>query len=116
MRRILAVAIGVMTIAGCGPRRVEVETGPATSGEVSLRVTNNLSQAVNIYIAGGTGTSTAGSEVFVKQIAANTSEWVPVRGYSEGASVTLRARTVDGARTYSRDNVVLQNMYEWRVP
>lgn len=111
MLRILTAVVIAVTAAGCGPRQVQVETGAATSNEVALRVTNNLSQAVNVYISGG-GTT----DVFVKQIGANSSEWVPVQGFSVGSVVTLRARTVDGARTYHKDNVVLENMYEWRVP
>lgn len=111
MLRILTAVVFAVTVAGCGPRQVQIETGATTSNEVALRVTNNLSQAVNVYISGG-GTT----DVFVKQIGANSSEWVPVQGFSVGSVVTLRARTVDGARTYHKDNVVLENMYEWRVP
>ncbi len=111
MLRILAVLCLATAAVGCAPRQVQIETGAATSNEVALRVTNNLSQAVNLYISGG-GTT----DVFVKQIGANSSEWVPVQGFSAGSMVTLRARTVDGARTYHKDNVVLESMYEWRVP
>ena len=111
MLRILTAVVFAVTAAGCGPRQVQIETGASTSNEVALRVTNNLSQAVNVYISGG-GTT----DVFVKQIGANSSEWVPVQGFTVGSVVTLRARTVDGARTYTKDNVVLENMYEWRVP
>lgn len=112
MLRILAAVVFAATAAGCAPRVVEVETGsPTSSREVALRVTNNLSQAVNVYVSGG-----AASDIFVKQIGANSSEWVPVQGFSVGSIVTLRARTVDGSRTYHKDNVALENMYEWRVP
>ncbi|MGI9141516.1 MAG: hypothetical protein ACR2GJ_10445 [Gemmatimonadaceae bacterium] len=112
MLRILTAFVLVTAVVGCGPRQVQIETGtPTSSREVALRVTNNLSQAVNVYISGG-GTT----DIFVKQIGANSSEWVPVQGFSAGSTVTLRARTVDGARTYHKDNIVLENMYEWRVP
>ena len=111
MLRILTAVVFAVAAAGCGPRQVQVETGAPTSNEVALRVTNNLSQAVNVYIS-GSGTT----DVFVKQIGANSTEWVPVQGFRVGSTVTLRARTVDGARTYHKDNVVLENMYEWRVP
>ena len=111
MLRILTAVVFAVAAVGCGPRQVQIETGATTSNEVALRVTNNLSQAVNVYISGG-GTT----DVFVKQIGANSSEWVPVQGFAVGSVVTLRARTVDGARTYTKDNVVLENMYEWRVP
>lgn len=111
MLRIMTAVFFAIAAAGCGPRQVQVETGTPSSSEVALRVTNNLSQAVNVYISGG-GTT----EVFVKQVGASSSEWVPVQGFSAGTIVTLRARTVDGARTYHKDNVVLESMYEWRVP
>jgi hypothetical protein len=105
----LAVAITVGASA-CGPRRVEVTTGPGPAADVALRFTNNLSQAVNLYI------TTGGSDVFLKQVSANSVEVVPVQGIASGTTVTLKARTVDGARTYTRDNVVLVSPYEWRVP
>lgn len=111
MLRILTAIVVATTVVGCGPRQVQVETGTPTSNEVALRVTNNLSQAVNVYISSGTTT-----DIFVKQIGANSSEWVPVQGFSAGSMVTLRARTVDGARTYTKNNVMLESMYEWRVP
>lgn len=111
LRILTAVVVLAVAAVGCGPRQVQIETGAQTSSEVALRVTNNLSQAVNVYIS-GSGTT----DVFVKQVGANSSEWVPVQGFSVGSVVTLRARTVDGARTYHKDNVVLENMYEWRVP
>lgn len=111
MPRILTAIIVATAVLGCGPRQVQVETGTPTTNEVALRVTNNLSQAVNVYISGGSTT-----DVFVKQIGANSSEWVPVQGFSKGSLVTLRARTVDGTRTYQKDSVVLEAMYDWRVP
>lgn len=99
----------VAAMAACA-RAVSVETGPQPASEVALRVTNNLSQAVNVYISRGT------SDVFMKQIGGNTVEWVPVQGFAAGSNVTLKARTVDGARTYTRDNVVLGSSVEWTVP
>jgi hypothetical protein len=39
-----------------------------------------------------------------------------VAGISAGTTVTLKARTVDGTRTYSRENVYLASNFEWRVP
>lgn len=111
MLRILTALVFATAVTACGARQVRIESGTPTTQEVALRVTNNLSQAVNVYISGG-GTT----DVFVKQIGANSSEWVPVQGFSLGSTVTLRARTVDGARTYHKDNIVLESMYEWRVP
>lgn len=111
MLRILAAIVLTTATVGCAPRQVQVETGTPANSEVALRVTNNLSQAVNVYISGGSTT-----DIFVKQIGANSAEWVPVQGFSAGSIVTLRARTVDGARTYHKDNIRLESMYEWRVP
>lgn len=106
----------VLTAAACGPRQVEVTTGPeravdvSTAADASIRITNNLSQAVNLYVTSG------GTDIFLKQVGASTAEVVPVRGLPAGTTVTLKARTVDGTRTYTRNNVYLGPAYEWRVP
>ena len=104
--------IAALTLSGsaCGPRQVEVTTGAQPAADVSVRFTNNLTQAVNLYVTSG------GTDVFLKQVAASSVEVVPVRGIAAGTTVTLQARTVDGTRTYSRDNVSLAANYEWRVP
>ena len=105
----MTLALALVT-ASCGPRQVDVSTGPAPAADVSIRFTNNLTQAVNLYV------TSAGTDVFLKQVAASSVEVVPVRGLSAGTTVTLKARTVDGTRTYSRDNIYLAANYEWRVP
>ena len=107
--QIAVLALALATTA-CGPRQVEVSTGPQPAADVSIRFTNNLSQAVNLYV------TTGGTDVFLKQVAPNAIENVPVRGLAAGSTVTLKARTVDGTRTYSRDNIYLAANYEWRVP
>ncbi|HEX2722971.1 MAG TPA: hypothetical protein VHM24_08635 [Gemmatimonadaceae bacterium] len=107
--RIATLALVVAAVA-CGPRQVEVSTGPQPAADVSVRFTNNLTQAVNLYVTSG------GTDVFLKQVAASSVEVVPIRGLSAGTTVTLKARTVDGTRTYSRDNVYLAANYDWRVP
>lgn len=107
--RVATLALLLATVA-CGPRQVEVSTGPQPAADVSIRFTNNLSQGVNLYV------TTGGTDVFLKQVAANSIENVPVRGLNAGTTVTLKARTVDGTRTYSRDNIYLAANYEWRVP
>jgi hypothetical protein len=111
MKRIVLLA-AVLTISAtaCGPRQVEVSTGAQPAADISIRFTNNLTQAVNLYV------TTAGTDVFLKQVAASSVEVVPLRGITAGQVVTLKARTVDGTRTYSRDNVSLSANYEWRVP
>jgi hypothetical protein len=105
----LALIVAAATSA-CGPRQVEVTTGAQPAADVSVRFTNNLTQAVNLYVTSG------GTDVFLKQVSANSVEMVPIRGLAAGTTVTLKARTVDGTRTYSRDNVSLSSNYEWRVP
>ena len=106
---LLFAALSISAVA-CGPRQVEVTTGAQPVADVSIRFTNNLTQSVNLYVTSG------GTDVFLKQIAASSVEIVPVRGIAAGTTVTLKARTVDGVRTYSRDNVSLAANYEWRVP
>jgi hypothetical protein len=108
MRHLLLAAV-LFTAAGCGPRQVLVTTGPQPESEISIRVTNNLSQAVNFYIRSGA------SDIFVKQISANSVEWVPVEGFRPGTTVTLVARPVSGTPTYSHA-VVLEQSMEWQIP
>ena len=108
--RSLLVSLALVASVACAGRQVEVRTGPTPAADVSIRFTNNISQAVNVYV------TTGGSDVFLKQVAANSVEVLPVSGMSAGSVVTLKARTVDGTRTYTRDNVALAANYEWRVP
>ncbi len=110
MKLLLASLALLISTSACGPRQVEVTTGAQPAADVSIRFTNNLTQAVNLYVTSG------GTDVFVKQVSANSVEVVPVRGITAGTTVTLKARTVDGTRTYSRDNIYLGANYEWRVP
>lgn len=107
---IASLALIVAATSACGPRQVEVTTGAQPAADVSLRFTNNLTQAVNLYV------TNAGTDIFIKQVSANTVEQVPIRGLAAGTTVTLKARTVDGTRTYTRDNIVLASSYDWRVP
>jgi len=110
MRSLFASLAMAIALTACGPRQVEVTTGAAPAADVSVRFTNNLTQAVNLYVTSG------GSDVFLKQVAPNSVEVVPIRGIAAGTTATLKARTVDGTRTYSRDNVYLGANYDWRVP
>jgi hypothetical protein len=93
----------------CGARQVEVRSSPRPTAEVSLSITNRLSQPINVYVVAD------GSEVFLKQVPANTSELIPVPNLPSGSTVQLRARTADGTRTYTRDNVVLSATVAWEV-
>jgi hypothetical protein len=109
--RTLVVSLSMLALAACGGRQVEVRTGPQPTADVAIHVTNNLSQAVNLYVVSG------GSDIFVKQIGANSVEHVPVAGVAAGSTVNLRAVTVDGQRTYTRNGVTLSStMFEWRLP
>jgi len=109
--RVLMVSLSMLVLAACGPRKVEVRTGPEPTTDVALHVTNNLSQAVNGYVVSGA------NDIFLKQVAANSVEHIPVSGVPAGSTVNLRAVTVDGTRTYTKDNVTLATtMYDWRLP
>jgi hypothetical protein len=106
----LIVALAVVFATACAGRQVEVTTGAEPAADAAIHITNNLSQAVNVYV------TTGGTDMLLKQVAANSTEHLPVRGIGTGSSVTLKAVTVDGTRTYTRKDVVLSSMYEWRVP
>jgi ABC-type glycerol-3-phosphate transport system substrate-binding protein len=106
---LIALALAVAT--ACGPRQVEVRTAPTTASEQAVQVTNNLSQAVNVYV-----TTSGSGEIFLRQIPANTVEKVAVQGVPSGASVTFKAVTVDGARTYQSRSVALAGLFVWGVP
>lgn len=114
MRTSLKAAIAMLALTGCGSmgggRQIEVRTGPTVQADVSVHLTNNLSQAINFYVVSG------GSDIFVKQVGSNSTEHVPILGVAAGSTVTLKAVTVDGTRTYTRANVALNGMYEWKVP
>jgi hypothetical protein len=115
MRSLLRASVLVLALTlatACGQRPVEVRTAPTTtSGEPTVTITNNLSQAVNVYAA-----TTANGELFLRQIPANTVEKVPVSGVPAGASVTFKAVTVDGSRTYQSRNAPLSGTFAWAVP
>lgn len=111
---VLGVLLAVTTIlAGCGPRQVDVRSDPvpaASDASYGIQFTNSLTQAVNVYVVSD------GTDLFVKQVAANTTELLPVRGLASTGPVRLRATTADGTRTYSKEDVVLTSAYQWRVP
>lgn len=109
MRNVLLAALVMVSAAACS-RKVEVQTAPSVSSAVQLKVTNTAAQAVSIYVTGG------GSEIFLKQVAANSTESLAVPGIAPGTTVRLRAMLADGSRSYTRDGVVLNDVFEWRVP
>jgi hypothetical protein len=118
------LVIALAAVTACGPRQVEVRTAPATSTAVeqTVQVTNNLSQAVNVYVinsAGGgaaTNGTNPGGETSLRQIPANTVEKVPVASVPAGRTVYFRAVTVDGSRTYQSRNIALTGTFLWSVP
>ena len=75
MRRLMLL-LGLGLVTACTGRQVEVTTGaePASEAAISLRVTNELAQPVNVYVVQN------GTEMFVRQVAANATEVVAVRG------------------------------------
>jgi len=98
------------TLAACSPRQVDVRTAPTQATAVSLQVNNTLAQAVNVYV------TVSGTDTFLRQVGANSSATVPVQGIATGTTVNLKAVTVDGARTYSRSNVVLNGTFVFALP
>ncbi len=110
MRAFLTV-LALAVTAACGPRQVDVSSGsPSTmQSQMSLTVTNNESQAISVYVVQG------GNPMFVKEVAARSTETVSVSGVASGSSVTLRATRADGSKTYNKD-VTLTGSYNWTVP
>jgi hypothetical protein len=108
--RVLMVSLSMLVLTACSGRQVEVRTGPEPATDVAINLTNNLSQAVNVYVVSG------GNDIFLKQVSANSVERIPVAGVPAGATVNLRAVAVDGVKTYTKNNVTLSSMYDWRLP
>jgi hypothetical protein len=110
----VATALGLAAATACGPRQVEVRTAtPAADslGAPSVQLTNNLSQAVNVYV-----NVSGGTELFLRQVPANTVEKVPVNGVASGSTVSFKAVTVDGSRTYQSRSAPLSPSFLWSVP
>jgi len=113
MRRFCAVlgfaAVTTLGIGACGARQAEVRTAP-TSSESAIHFTNNLPQAVNVYVVQG------GTEMFLRQVGGNTTEDLPVRGITPGTSVQLRAVTIDGKSRFDSPGMTLRSANTWKVP
>lgn len=107
MRWIILVAM--LSVAACS-RGVMVQTVPSAVSEVTLKVTNRANQPMGIYV------QASGSEIFLKQVAANSTEALSVPGVPPGSTVRLRAALADGSRSYTREGVVLNGVFEWQVP
>jgi hypothetical protein len=103
---------GVVLVGACRQRQVDVRTAPPPTpqqAQVNVQVTNGLAQAVNVYVVA------SGTETFLKQVPAKASLTFPVQGIAAGTTVGLKAVTVDGARTYQRQNVVLNGTYVFPI-
>lgn len=109
MKTFVLIAL-TFVLGACASRPVEVTTGAPPANAVALNVTNNASQAVNVYVTSG------GTDTFVGQVAPNSTQMLNVSGIAAGSSVTLKARLADGTRTYTRDNVTLSGTTAWTVP
>ena len=100
----------LLLVAGCA-RRVEVGSAPASQPiQNAIQLTNGLNQPVNVYV------NYNGNDHFLQQVRANTALRLPVTNIPVGATVTLKAVTIDGTRTYQAQNVVLSGTYNFSVP
>lgn len=109
--RIVFACLLLLTPLACS-RKVVVTTptSPATAAP-TLKVTNGATQSVTVYY-----TLAGGSEVLVGQVPANSTLVLTVSGVALGTTVRLRAALADGSRSFSRDNVPLADVFEWKVP
>jgi hypothetical protein len=113
MRALLAGVLLLAATVGCGKRQVKVTTAPKpapTAAAVMVHFTNNDNSAVNVYVVN------QGSDLFLKQIAANSTEDLPVAGIASGTQVRLKATRTDGSKTYTSDPMALTATTTWRVP
>ena len=109
MRAMLAGVLLAVT-AACGGRQVNVETAPKTGAAVTVHFTNNDNSAVNVYVVN------QGTDVFLKQVGANSTEDLPVANVAEGTQVRLKATRTDGSKTYTSDPMALNATTTWKVP
>lgn len=100
----------LISIAACGPRQVEVRSAPSQPAQNAIQLTNGLNQAVNVYV------NYNGNDQFIQQVRANTASRLAVSGIPAGTTVTLRATSVDGTRSFSLKDVVLNGTVNFSVP
>jgi hypothetical protein len=100
----------MIAVAACGPRQVEVRTAPSQPTQNAIELTNGLNQGVNVYV------NYNGNDQFIQQVRANTALRLVVTSVPSGATVTLKAVTIDGTRTYTLPNVVLRGTLNFSVP
>jgi hypothetical protein len=82
---------------------------PALSGP-EVQVNNGTNKDVNVFV------SLNNTDTFLGRVRAGSSLTLPVRAFAAGSTVALKAVTVDGSRTYSRSNVVLNGTYVFPIP
>jgi hypothetical protein len=112
IRRALVV-VSLVALVGCRQRQVEVRTAPSTGAKqavTAVQVNSKLSATVNVYY------TINGTDTFLGQVQGNSSATLPVQGVAVGSPVTLKAVTIDGARTYSRANVTLSGTVLFPLP
>lgn len=107
--RIVTMVLLAAALTACS-RKVEVGSAPSPASGMAVHLTNHATQSVNAYVTSG------GSDVFIGQVGPNSDKTLPVSGISSGSSVTLKAKTADGSRTYTKDNVSLTSSTDWTVP
>jgi hypothetical protein len=110
MKKLFVLTLAAALTAACGPRQVEVRTAPSEASGVAVEVRNTLGQGVNVYVIQN------GTKTFLRQVGANSTVSVPVQGIAPGVTVRLEATTIDGVRTYGRDNVTLSGTYVFPLP
>ena len=108
MNRLILVLL--ISGAACGPRQVEVRTAPSQPVQNAIQLTNGLNQAVNVYV------NYNGNDQFIQQVRASTAARLPVPGIPSGTTVTLKATTIDGTRTYTKASVVLNGTVDFSIP
>lgn len=100
----------VVSAMACGPKQVEVRTAPTQTSGPSVQVANRLTQPVNVYV------TIEGTDTYLGQVGANGSQTLAIPGLAPGTSVGLKAVTVDGTRTFSREKVALTGQYPFSIP
>jgi len=109
MRALLAGALLMATVA-CGSRKVDVSTAPKATAAVTLHFTNNDNSAVNVYVVN------EGTDHFLKQVPANSTEDLSVPNVAAGTQVRLKATRTDSSKTYTSDPMPLSATTTWQVP
>lgn len=105
-RLVLAMLISATACA----RQVEVRSAPSQPAQNAIQLTNGLTQAVNVYV------NYNGNDQFIQQVRANTAARLAVAGIPSGTTVTLKATSVDGTRSFSVKDVVLNGTVDFKVP